>query len=78
MSDAHSEQHVTYRVYVRWPQQKVSQKTSTYSKRLADMAWEEVLQIDWGDVQPVGISYTANNKAVKHHHFSKDQEHRDD
>jgi hypothetical protein len=35
---------MTYRIYVRWPDQRVSDKTSTESRPVADFALEELRQ----------------------------------
>jgi hypothetical protein len=57
---------MTYRVYVRWPNQRVSLKTSTASKAVADAAWAELKLLEWkDDNKPVGLAYTfrENGKA---------------
>jgi hypothetical protein len=55
----------TYRIYARWAGQKVTDKTVTESKLVADFAWAELRQVSWpGDNTPVGLTYTCNGKQV--------------
>jgi len=56
---------MTYRVYVRWPGQKVTHKTNTESKAVADAAWEELKNIEWpDDDKPDGLAYTCDGKQI--------------
>jgi hypothetical protein len=56
---------MTYRVYVRWPGQRVTHKTNTESKAIADAAWEELKGIKWeGENKPVGLTYSCNGEQV--------------
>ena len=58
---------MTYRVYVRWPGQKVSNKTNTESKEVADTAWNELKQLRWDDKQkPIGLVYSCNGKQLNY------------
>lgn len=57
---------MVYRVYVRWPNQRISHKTVTASKAVADAAWAELKLVEWaGGNTPVGLAYTyrENGKA---------------
>jgi hypothetical protein len=55
----------TYRIYARWAGQKVTDKTVTESKPVADFAWEELARVSWkGEVKPIGLTYTCNGKQV--------------
>jgi hypothetical protein len=60
-------QFMTYRVYVRWPGQRVSHKTNTISKTIADAAWNELLSLHWDkDNMPLGFAYTHNGEQVEY------------
>jgi hypothetical protein len=55
----------TYRIYARWAGQKVSDKTVTECKKVADFAWNELQQVSWpGEIKPVGLTFTCNGKQV--------------
>lgn len=55
----------TYRIYARWAEQKVTDKTVTENKAVADFAWEELRRLSWnGEVKPIGLTYTCNGKQV--------------
>ena len=55
----------SYRIYARWLGQKVSDKTVTESKAVADFAWAELRRLSWnGEVKPIGLTYTCNGKQV--------------
>ena len=55
----------TYRIYARWAGQKVTDKTVTESKPVADFAWEELRRVSWkGEIKPIGLTYTCNGKQV--------------
>lgn len=56
---------MTYRIYARWPGQKVTHKTNTESKTVADVAWEELKQIEWeADNMPIGLAYNCDGEKV--------------
>jgi hypothetical protein len=56
---------MTYRIYVRWPKQKVSHKTTTDSKKVADAAWDELKNTQWeGENKPIGLTYSHNGTQV--------------
>jgi hypothetical protein len=55
----------TYRIYARWAGQKVTDKTVTESKPVADFAWEELRRVSWeGEIKPIGLTYTCNGKQM--------------
>jgi len=58
---------MTYRVYVRWPGQRTSNKTVTPSKAVADAAWDELTSKSWpkGNT-PLGLAYTHDGKQVEY------------
>ena len=56
---------MTYRIYARYADQKVTHKTNTESKAVADAAWEELKQIKWdADNKPIGLAYNCNGEKV--------------
>ena len=51
---------MTYRIYARWADGKVSDKTTTESRTVADFAWSELCKIRWEDTnKPEGLTYTS-------------------
>jgi hypothetical protein len=47
----------TYRIYARWAEQKVTDKTVTENKAVADFAWEELRRLSWnGEVKPIDLT----------------------
>jgi len=57
---------MTFRVYLRWPNQRVSDKTATESRAVADLAFRELeAKADLLTSQgALGISYTENGKNI--------------
>jgi hypothetical protein len=56
---------MTYRVYVRWPGQRVTKKTITASKAIADTAWHDLKRMVWpGKHKPIGLAYSLNGAQV--------------
>lgn len=54
-----------YKVYVRWPGQRVTDKTTTESKAVADAAWTNLANSQWNDGRrPLGFAYTGDGKQV--------------
>jgi len=50
---------MTYRIYARWADGKVSDKTTTESRTVADFAWSELCKLSWEDNnKPEGLTYT--------------------
>ncbi|MVF24220.1 hypothetical protein EVC37_21815 [Methylocaldum sp. BRCS4] len=66
---------MTYRVYLRWPGQRVTDKTTTESRTVADLAYAELVnRTDWpGDERPLGVGYTKDGKQVQYHNFEQDE-----
>jgi hypothetical protein len=57
----------TYRIYARWAGQKVTDKTVTESKAVADFAWEELQRmLENYDFKPIGLTYTCNGKQMNY------------
>lgn len=50
---------MTYRIYARWPEGKVSDKTTTESRSVADFAWAELSKKRWKENnRPEGLTFT--------------------
>lgn len=67
---------MTFRVYLRWPGQRVSDKTTTDSRAVADLAFRElearsVLLAGQG---ALGISFTEDGKQIEYRRFDEDSE----
>lgn len=57
---------MTYRIYARWADGKVSDKTTTESRTVADFAWSELCKIRWeGTNKPEGLTYTYRGDESK-------------
>ena len=55
----------TYRIYARWAGQKVTDKTVSECKPVADFAWAELRRLSLNkEVKPIGLTYTCNGKQV--------------
>lgn len=62
----------TYRVYVRWPGNKITHKTTTVSKAAAEVAWQELLLTSWErQCRPLGLAYTCDGKQVHYVNISE-------
>jgi hypothetical protein len=63
--------NMTYRVYLRWPAQKVTDKTVTESRSVAELAYKElVTRTDWpSDVKPLGVAFTEDGKQLAYYNF---------
>jgi hypothetical protein len=55
-----------YRVYARWPQQRVSHKTVTSSLAVAEAAFAELKAIPWSVHRPIGIAFSDGQKTLKY------------
>lgn len=51
---------MTYRVYLRWPDQRVSDKTVTEDRALADLAFKTLVARTDLIGKPVGVAFTEN------------------
>jgi hypothetical protein len=61
----------TYRVYARWPEQRVSDKTTTESRAVAMFAFQELVDRPWPvGALPVGIAITQDGKQLDYHTFA--------
>lgn len=68
---------MTFRVYVRWPHQRVSQKTSTESRAVADIAFTELRNSS--DVLKrqgaLGIAFSEDGKSLDYLPLNEDARH---
>ena len=55
-----------YRVYARWPQQRVSHKTITNSLAVAEAAYIELSSNPWSFHRPLGIVFSSERKTLKY------------
>lgn len=62
---------MTFRIYVRWPDQSTSYKTSTESRTVADFAFQELVAMadELAAKGALGISYTNNGRQVEYRPF---------
>ena len=60
-----------FRVYLRWPKQRVSEKTTTQNEAIALQAFDALIRR--GDLagKPVVAMMTHDNRPVKAHPFTK-------
>lgn len=66
---------MTFRVYLRWPAQRVSDKTTTDSRAVADLAFRE-LEANAAKLASqgaLGISYTEDGKQIDYRRFGDDE-----
>lgn len=61
---------MTYRVYLRWPGQKVTDKTTTESEAVAKLAFDELKQRNDLRGQPVGAAFTQDGKSIEYFDFA--------
>lgn len=66
---------MTYRVYLRWDDQRVSDKTVTEDRALAELAFKMLVARTDLIGKPVGVAFTENvgqgPKQVAYHNFGK-------
>jgi hypothetical protein len=55
---------MTYRVYLRWPDQKVSDKTVTEDRALAELAYKTLVARTDLIGKPVGAAFTSRVNGV--------------
>lgn len=65
---------MTFRVYVRWPGQRVSDKTTTDSRAVAELAFRELesTATQLASQGALGISFTDNGKQIDYRRFAED------
>lgn len=65
---------MTFRVYVRWPGQRVSDKTTTDSRAVADVAFNELAAKaeSLSKQGALGVSFTDNGKQIDYRRFADD------
>lgn len=68
-SDGIERWNMTYRVYLQWPAQKVTDKTVTESRAVAELAYRELItRTDWpADAKPLGVAFTQDGKQLAYH-----------
>jgi hypothetical protein len=69
---------VTYRVYLRWPAQKISNRTSTESRTVAQGAFDE-LSADaqrYTEQGAIGIALTLDGKQLQYHELAEGNDER--
>jgi hypothetical protein len=64
----------THRVYLRWPAQRVTDKTTTNSDAVAKYAYEELQRRADLIGQPVAVAWVCDGKQVAYHDFSRSPE----
>ncbi len=69
---------MTYRVYLRWPDQKVSDKTVTEDRALAELAFKTLVARTDLIGKPVGAAFTSRvngvPKQIAYHAFDTEPE----
>ena len=60
---------MSYRVYLRWPPQRVTDKTVTDSATVAAFAYNELLDRAELRGQPVALAMTHDGKQLHYHAF---------
>ena len=65
---------MTFRVYLRWPGQRVSDKTTTDSKAVAELAFHELVSnaAQLASQGALGISLTEDGKQIEYRRFVED------
>lgn len=65
---------MTFRVYLRWPGQRVSDKTTTESKAVAELAFRELESkaVQLAGQGALGISFTEDGKQIEYRRFVED------
>jgi hypothetical protein len=62
---------MTHRIYLRWPGQQVSDKTTTESKAVAQFAFDELIARQDLIGQQVDVAWTADGKQQAYHSFAQ-------
>jgi hypothetical protein len=63
---------MTYRIYARWAQQKVSDKTVTESLTVARFAFDELIKrTDLKEQGALGVSFSDEGKQVEYVRFDE-------
>lgn len=55
-----------YRIYLRWPDQRVSDKTTTTSARVAEAAFRELLRRDDLQGQRAAVVLSLDNRQLEY------------
>lgn len=62
---------MTYRVYLRWPGQKTSDKTVTESRSVAELAFKELKAREDLRGRPVGLAFSEDGKQLEYVDFQQ-------
>lgn len=66
---------MTFRVYVRWPGQRVSDRTTTESRAVAEVAYGELVErSDLAAQGALGVAFTEDQRQVAYHAFNRPSE----
>lgn len=60
---------MTFRVYLRWAGQRVSDKTVTESRKVAELAYQELLARSDLVGKAVAAAFTEDGKQLAYHQF---------
>ena len=60
---------MTFRVYLRWPEQKTTDKTTTEDPEVAKLAFDRLKERTDLYGQEVGIAFTQDNKRIEYFDF---------
>lgn len=60
---------MTYRVYLRWPDQQTSDKTTTEDEVVAQTAFTRLTQREDLRGQKVGVAFSKDREQVAFHNF---------
>ena len=67
----------THRVYLRWPDGHVSDKTTTESREVADFAYKHLLTRPASEPEgrgPIGVAWTENGKQIYYCEYEVDDD----
>lgn len=64
---------MTHRVYLRWPPQRATDKTTTERESVARFAFDELLRRADLVGQDVAVAWTCNGQQLAYHHFQQPQ-----
>lgn len=61
---------MTFRIYLRWPDSKTTEKTTTEDEAVAQLAFDRLKGRADLRGQPVGVAFTQDGKQVDYHDFA--------
>lgn len=65
---------MTHRVYLRWPPQRVTDKTTTESKSVAQFAYDELLARPDLAGQAAAVAWTCAGAQLAYHRFDENHQ----